>query len=135
MKKKVFFLVFLFWVQALLFSEIVIIANKNSPLDSISKRELYSIYTGKKTSLKGNRVKPVTQLKNLGGFNPQFLRMNVKSFKRLWMRLTLQGKARVPVNLSTDSKVISYVINNDGAIGYINGASISEKVKRIIVSN
>lgn len=48
-----------------------------------------------------------------------------------WSKLIFTGKGSMPTELASDAEIISTILSNQGAIGYIDSASITSDVKVI----
>ncbi len=102
--------------------DIVIIANKDVPIDSISSRDLKRIFLARKTewanesviafvTLQGSTVHKV--------FLETYIFKSSSQFQRHFRALVFSGKGMMPQTLSTESAAVSYVSRTSGAIGYI----------------
>ncbi|MBI4979118.1 MAG: hypothetical protein HZC28_16680 [Spirochaetes bacterium] len=116
-------------------TDIALIVNKAIAVEKISAQDVRDIFTAKKRSWDDSTaVKIVIQSKNLPSFFEKFLGMSDSSFKKLWLKLTLEGKAKAPTDLTSDTEVLKYVAENSGAIGYVKAAALTDAVKRVSVT-
>lgn len=104
-------------------SELVVIVHVSSETDNITSDELRRIYFGKKTRWEnGLRVLPVDHKKG-NWIRPvwlsEALQVSDKEYKRMWLRNTFSGRATPPSSFTSTERIIEYVSEHEGAIGYI----------------
>lgn len=102
---------------------IVILVNTNAGVSAVDKTILTNIYLGTMTFWKnGKRVKCVMRPHTVAAGNRFFrdvLSMIPQRFRHHWMGLELSGKAMPPKVLPNAADVAEFVVQQDGAIGYI----------------
>lgn len=112
--------------------DVLIIANKDVPENSVSMNEIKNIFTGKKTRWSNNE-KINFVLTGSDETHRQFLQTYIRrtpqQFSRYWKKQVFTGKGRKPRGFNAEEDVIEYVAGTPGAIGYISTDSISNKVK------
>jgi len=101
--------------------EIVIIANRDYPGDSISLLQLKDIYLGEVTMIKDVRIKPVEQKDELirRKFIERVTGLSVSGYKAYWIKKFFQEGTVPPLIKSSAREVIEAVKQNRGGIGYI----------------
>ncbi|MBU0992816.1 MAG: substrate-binding domain-containing protein [Proteobacteria bacterium] len=120
------------------FSEpIVFIANDSVPMDSITRKELKDIYTGK-TKLWGNGDKIVLTFLKQTDVYAYFLRNYVNKtptqFVNYWRNMVFMGKATfIPKSIKEEDKLMEYISSTKGAIGYISSNKLIKGIKVIAV--
>jgi len=114
--------------------EILIIGNKNIPIDRLTKREVKLIYLKKKFFIKNIQVVPV----NLRLFNPlrkkfnkYVLNMDEEQLSIYWNEMYLKG-IDPPIVLSSQKAVVKFVSSVNGAIGYIYPKFLNKNVKVLL---
>jgi ABC-type phosphate transport system substrate-binding protein len=117
-------------------AQVVVIANSNVAVGSVSKNELRDIFTGASSSLKGGtQVTPV--LLKQGAIHDGFLDLYVgksdTAFRASWRSILFSGQGAMPKTLDSDTAVVEYVAHTAGAIGYIGRATPHEGVKILVV--
>ena len=117
-------------------AQVVIIANPNVAVSSVTRAELREIFTGASASLKeGMQVTPV--LLKQGTVQDEFLRLNIgksdSGFRAGWRSILFSGQGAMPKTLDSEAAVVEYVSHTAGAIGYIGRATPHEGVKILIV--
>ncbi len=128
---------FLFSFQAdALSADVLIIANKNTPVSSINERELRKIFLGK--IVKWNNGTPIhfAILEN-SDVHRKFLRTYILKSKtqydNWWQRMLFAGKGYPPKKFETLEALIKYLAETDGAIGYCDERTFLENIKTIEV--
>ncbi len=115
--------------------DVVVIANKSLKNADISAADLKEVFSGDKSSLKGDgHVVPIT-LK--GGpaheaFLKKYIGKNDVAFRAGWRTLVFAGTASMPKTMDTDSAMVEYVAATPGAIGYV-GKDPGDTVKKLAV--
>ncbi len=133
MLKKI--ILYIFLICSFSFGEeIVIIGNKNIPVDTLSYHQVKMIYLKKKLFIKDVRVIPV----NLSPFNPlrklfnkYVLKMDNERLTLYWNRMYFKG-IDPPVVLSSQKAVVKFVSKVKGAIGYVSPKYVNDNVKVLL---
>ena len=117
-------------------AQVVIIANSNVAVNSISKTELREIFTGTSTSV-GNGAPVTPVLLRQGSVQDEFLRLYIgktdSGFRAGWRSILFSGQGAMPKTLDSEAAVVEYVSHTAGAIGYIGRATPHEGVKILIM--
>ena len=117
-------------------AEVIVIANKGVPVDSISGSTLKEIYLGKKT-LWNKKMKIAPSLLKKGKTHDDFLKKYIgktaAQFRSYWNNLLFTGAGTPPPSFNTEKELVDYVAKTDGAIGYIDSGTPHDKVKAITV--
>lgn len=139
MKKSLYLVVCAF--AALLFAgqthaQVVVIANANVSVDSISKKDLRAIFTGTSTNLGGARVRPVL-LKD-GAVHTEFLSSMLNegpvAFIVVWRSQVMSGQSTMPKSFESEAALAEYVAKTPGAIGYVGKAASHADAKVLTVN-
>jgi len=126
----------LFWSLPVLAGDVKIVANLSITANSISPREIRSVFLAERNSLKeGSHVEPVFERSGLTHeiFLREFLRQNSESLQTYFGALVFTGKAAMPKSFDTDEEVLAYVIKTRGAIGYISPSASTEGAKVLAI--
>ena len=67
-------------------------------------------------------------------FYDDFLGRNQRKIRKLWLRKVLRGEITPPESFNTDEKIIEFVAENKGAIGFVSAASVTNSVKVLSVN-
>lgn len=118
-----------FSVQA----EVVVIANQDLPVTSMSKEEIYRIYLGKTKYLSnGVKVIPVDQRSGSSArekFYSEIANKSESEMKAYWSRVIFTGQGYPPIQESDDSAVADTVSKNSNCLGYIDRSALTGSVK------
>ncbi|WP_017445359.1 hypothetical protein [Gayadomonas joobiniege] len=132
MKKYLTFAAMLMTSQSVLADVAVIVNPANK--QSLDQDAIQKIYLGKSKSFAdGSKVVPVNQDGTgiANEFNDKVVGKSGSQLNAYWSKLIFTGKATPPEKLANDQAVIDFVAGNKQAIGYIDAASVSNKVKVI----
>jgi len=113
-------------------AQVIIIANPNMKVESISKDDVRDVFTGAATNLRfGPHARPV--LMNKGKTHEEFmsayLGMSNPEFRAGWTSLVFAGKMVMPPSFDTESEVVEYVAHHPFTLGYIHAATPHDGVK------
>lgn len=116
--------------------DVKVIANSNFSMDSISTRELKSVFLAEKNRLGGAHVEPVFER---GGeahetFLRQYLGQSDAQLQTYYRTLVVTGRGSMPKELNSDQDVVDYVSQTKGAIGYVSAAASTPGVKTLLVA-
>ncbi len=64
-------------------------------------------------------------------FNDKVVGKSSSQLNAYWSKLVFTGKGTPPEKLTTDQAVIDFVAANNDAIGYVDSAKVTDKVKVI----
>ena len=64
-------------------------------------------------------------------FNQNVLGRSSSQVNAYWSKLVFTGKGNMPMELGSDTEIISTISANTGAIGYVNVSSVTDDVKVI----
>ena len=125
-------------LQATAFDGVVIIANKDVPVDGISAAALTDIYTGKTTYWPdGQSVKFAVLDDQITDKTDAALAevsgMDASHFKTFWQRMVFSGRGQQPKNANDAAALVAYVASTKGAIAIVLADSDLKGVKIIEV--
>lgn len=113
------------------FAEVAVIVNPANA-NAMDQDEIKKIYLGKSKSFSdGTKITPVNQETNAlaDEFNDKLVGKSSSQLNAYWSKLVFTGKGTPPAKLDNDQAVIDFVAANADAIGYIDSAKVSDKVK------
>lgn len=113
-------------------SQVVVVVNP-SMNEEITKDEITRVYTGRSSVLVPVNLKDSDAKRS--AFDEKALGRSSAQLKAYWSKLVFTGKGNPPQEVATDADVISFVSNNEYGIGYIDAASVTDKVKVILTLN
>ena len=104
-----------------------VIVGSTNAIGSVSRAFLGRIFLKQvATWPNGQAVVPVDQAEGTTvreGFSTEVLGRSVTAVKSYWQRQIFTGAAVPPVEKESDAAVISFVRNNNGAVGYVGAAA------------
>lgn len=144
MKKLLFFktapIVFALLVvlaPSLLFAgEVILIANRNVPDDSLTKEEVKAIFLGEKTKWNDNSRVTFVVLKSpeeMDTFMKHYVGKSSFQFDNYWKYQTFTGKGSPPRAFENPGDLINFVAGTEGAVGYVAKGTPIDNVKEIAV--
>ncbi|MBW1940195.1 MAG: substrate-binding domain-containing protein [Deltaproteobacteria bacterium] len=114
--------------------DVIIIGNKNVPASSLSKKDIQNIYLGRKTKWDNNQKIIFVTLKK-GEVHKRFIKEYVgktsAQYRNYWKKQVFTGKGKAPKCFDAEEKLVDYVANTEGAIGYISSGTNKDSVKTI----
>lgn len=120
--------------SSLSFSDMAVIVHPDNT--SIFNPEIIKkIFLGKQTKFTNGQIAiPMNAAEDLptyDAFNERMVGKSRTQINAYWSRLVFTGKADMPRVLPSDNDIISTVSVNQGAIGYVDSSSVTDKVKVI----
>lgn len=116
--------------------DVKVIANPDIRADTISARELKSIFLLQRRDLSdGSSVIPVMQKSGRvhEAFLEQYLDRSSEELLIYYQGLSFTGRATMPKELNSDQEVVAYVVKTKGAIGYVSTTADTTTVKTLAV--
>ena len=115
--------------------DILIIANKDVPVSSLSAEELKSIFLGEK--VKWNDTHTVAFALLMTDIHESFLKkyLGISSvqYSQYWKKMIFTGRAKSPKAFNKPEELCDYVVNTSGCIGYVPSPICNDKVRTISV--
>lgn len=114
--------------------EISIIAGIKSPLpDKISINDIKEIYLGNKKLKDKVKLVPLNHKDKIifDAFITKYLSMTTTAYKNYWVKKVFSGEGSAPKLMEKTEDVITFISQNEGAIGYIRSSDMKEKIESI----
>jgi len=118
---------------------LVIVVNKNNPVEQLSRSELIDLFMGKYVAFP-NDVKAIPV--ELDGeqnikihFYKELVGMPLARVNAYWSRLRFTGRKRAAVFKSNEEDLIAFIMANDQAIGYLPESLITADLKVVYILN
>lgn len=131
-------LTFILWTPAACFAELVVIANRDLPVSSLTQPEIYRIYLGKTKFLSnGVKVIPVDQQPGSPSrekFYSNVIKKSDTEIKSYWSRVIFTGQGYPPIQESDDKAVKDLVARNPNCVGYVDKSVVDNTVKVVFSS-
>jgi TonB family protein len=117
--------------------DVKVIANPSVKVESISARELKSLYLGEKSSINGTHVEPVIERRGPAheAFLRDYLGQTDDELRKYYEALVFTGRGSMPKTVSSDAEVVAYVAKTRGAIGYVGTAASVEGVRTLAIAD
>lgn len=110
-----------------------VIVHPSYPGSSISRDQLVQIFLKKITTWpSGKRVVPVDQTEESAArmaFSKMVLQKTVSEVRAYWQQQIFSGRSLPPVQRTSDAQVVSFVLDNELAVGYISEGADSGGAK------
>jgi ABC-type phosphate transport system substrate-binding protein len=117
--------------------EFRLVVNQTNPVTSVERRFLEDAYLKKVTRWStGQLIRPVDLTPGSAAraqFSQEILRRSVAAVKSYWQQLIFSGRDVPPPEFDTEEQVVRYVINHDGAVGYVSGGASANGTKILTV--
>jgi TonB family protein len=118
-------------------ADVKVIANPSVKADSISARELKSLYLEEKSSINGTRVEPVIEKRGPAheAFLRDYLGQTDDELQKYYQTLVFTGRGSMPKMVGSDAEVVAYVAKTRGAIGYVGTGASVEGVRTLAIAD
>lgn len=114
-------------------AQVAVIINKANRIEDLELGDVKDIYQGDMVSwLDNKRIFAVTQRSEnevSRFFYEIAVGKKIEQVKRLWIKISLSGKAAPPKTLASDGEVLEYIASNEGAIGFVDFKTVNRDVK------
>jgi len=117
--------------------DVKVIANPSVKVESLSARELKSLYLGEKSSINGTHVEPVIERRGPAheAFLRDYLGQTDDELQKYYEALVFTGRGSMPKTVSSDAEVVAYVAKTRGAIGYVGTGASVEGVRTLAIAD
>jgi ABC-type phosphate transport system substrate-binding protein len=118
--------------------QVVVIANKSVPINTIKKSVLLDFYACDIKKWSDGQPVIVFDLKPQGGVKTTFYSYLGKSssrMKSIWLKKMLSGEGDPPVAMNSEEELLRKVAATAGAIGFVSKVKVRENVKILLEIN
>ena len=119
------------------YADILIVANKSVPAESLEKAELKDIFLGDTIKWKDKSKISIVVQKN-GNAHSEFVkeitRKSASQFRNYWKKMVFTGKGSSPKSFDKSADLLAYVAATKGAIGYVAAETQPKGVKVIKIN-
>ncbi|OGA23896.1 MAG: hypothetical protein A3I02_08040 [Betaproteobacteria bacterium RIFCSPLOWO2_02_FULL_67_26] len=113
--------------------DLVVIANAGSGVDKLTREEAVNIFMGRYKKLpSGIAALPVDESGEKAAFYKALVGKELPEIHSYWARLVFSGQGSPPRQMESAAEVIETIVNNKGAIGYIDKKKLSSRVKVVL---
>jgi len=114
-----------------------VVVNEKNSVTSVERKFLEDAFLKKVSRWStGELIRPVDLSPGSAAraqFSQEILRRSVGAVKSYWQQLIFSGREVPPPEVDTEEQVVRYVINHDGAVGYVSGGANASGTKILIV--
>jgi len=115
-------------------ADIAVIGNINNELRSMSPKEVKEVFMGRTRSLpNGIFALPLDHHELRSDFYQSLTNRPIEQINAYWARIMFSGQASPPIKLADSRTIIKVVIENKGAIGYVDATDINKNVVRVLL--
>lgn len=118
---------------------LVVVVNKDNPVEQLSRSELIDLFMGKYVAFPNNvKAIPVelnSDHKIKVDFYQSLVGMPLSRVNAYWSRLRFTGRKRAAVFKSNEKDLIAFIIANKQAIGYLPQSLITDDLKVVYILN
>jgi len=118
--------------------QVVVIAHKSVPLDTIKKSALLDLYTCDIKKWSDGQPVIVFDLKSPSEVKTAFYNYLGKSSSRMksvWLKKLLSGEGEPPEAMNSEEELLGKVAATAGAIGFVSKAYVRKNVKLLLEIN
>ena len=115
-------------------ADIFVIGNLENGLTSMTKKEVRDIFMGRTRSFpNGSFALPIDQQGLRSHFYYALTDRPIEQINAYWARIMFSGQASPPIRLPDSQSIINVVIENKGAISYIDQNKVDENSVKILL--
>ncbi len=118
---------------------VAVVVHPNSRISTVSRAELSKIFLGRlRTWSDGTPVLPVDQRPDRTvreRFSRHVHGRSVVTVEVYWKRMIFSGRGVPPRELADDQRVLEYVRDHPGAVGYVGGATMLTGVRELALTD
>lgn len=113
--------------------DLVVIVNAGSGVDKLTREDAINIFMGRYKRLpSGISALPVDENGEKAAFYKLLVGKELPEIQSYWARLVFSGQGSPPRQMESSEEVIDLVVNNRGAIGYIDRKKLNGRVKMVL---
>ena len=111
--------------------EMVVVVNKNNEVDALTRSQVIDLFMGKYVAFPdGRKAQPLDNADAAkASFYKALVGLPLARVNAYWSRIKFTGRARPPLPASSTEEVITFVVANDDAIGYIPASKVNTQLK------
>jgi ABC-type phosphate transport system substrate-binding protein len=118
--------------------QVVVIAHKSAPMDTIKKSVLLDFYTYDIKKWSDGQPVIIFDLKPQSSVKTMFYNYLGKSpsrMKSIWLKKMLSGEGDPPKAMNSEEELLGKVAATPGAIGFVSKSNVREEVKILMEIN
>lgn len=118
---------------------IVVVVNKDNPVEQLSRSDLIDLFMGKYVAFPNDSEAIPVELEGEHEikvtFYQELVGMSLSRVNAYWSRLRFTGRKRSAVFQSDETEVIDFISSNKQAIGYMPKSLINKNLKVVYILN
>jgi len=118
---------------------LVVVVNKANPIDKLTRSELIDLFMGKYVAFPDDSKATPVELKGEHAIKVNFYQnlvgMSLSRVNAYWSRLQFTGRKRAAIFKSNEIDLITFIIANEQAIGYVPQSLVTEDLKVVYILN
>ncbi|MDM8551569.1 hypothetical protein QUF72_15890 [Desulfobacterales bacterium HSG2] len=112
------------------YADVVIIANRNVPENTLSRKEIKEIFLAKRVRW-GDHSRIHAATVRDAGIHKMFLKQHLNKshakWKLYWKRMVFTGRGVPPISFDTEAEMLAYIAETEGAVGYVLSGEIQDE--------
>lgn len=112
------------------FADVIVIANRDVPEDTLSQKDVQEIFLGKKVQWSDHsrvHCAVVGDDQVHGKFLKLYVKLSKMDWKIYWKRMVFTGRGLPPETRASEAELIEYISRTKGSVGYISSEGMPEK--------
>ncbi len=135
--KKILLLLFVtLFFYGKLNAQVAVIANKNVPIDKVTKAQLLDYYSGDIKYWSNSKPIIVFDIKPKLDVKEEFyeyIAKNTARMKSIWMKKMLSGEGNPPESVISEEEMIRKIETTSGSIGFVSLSKVRGNVKTLLI--
>jgi ABC-type phosphate transport system substrate-binding protein len=113
--------------------DLVVITNAASGVQRLTRDDVVNIFMGRYKKLpSGVDALPLDQSGEKAAFYRALLGKELPEIRSYWARLVFSGQSAPPRQFDSAEEIIDIVVNNKGAIGYVDRKNVDARVSVVL---
>ncbi|WP_240615599.1 hypothetical protein [Alteromonas facilis] len=114
-------------------SDLVVVVNKNSAVEELTKKEVIDIYMGRYVSFpNGEPAKPIdfpanSEIKQR--FYQMLVNQDERKIKSYWSRLLFSGRAKPPIETDSSDEVVTLLSTEYSGLAYVERELVTPEMR------
>ncbi len=134
--KKITFSVMLCFISFSCCADVSVIVHPSSKIESLTTKQIKKLFLGRLRMLPNSNREAVVVDQGSDSLPhkrmySELVRMTPTNLKRYRAAYLFSGKGRLPITVAGDDQVKDFVAGSLSAIGYIDAASVDDRVKSV----
>ena len=132
--------IYLLWMlilsSGMAWADTLLIAHKDAPETTLSKKEIQEIFLGKRSQWQNHSAIHPATVKDAelhSAFLKQYIKKSASKWNAYWKRLVFTGTGTLPQQFETEQELLKYVVKTKGAIGYVDAETPVDNVTIITI--